>query len=42
MIAAAEAGRAPPDEPDDGTAPENLTYQKVIDLAQQIRTPVAP
>lgn len=27
---------------DDGTAPENLTYQKVIDLAQQIRTPVAP
>jgi len=27
---------------DDGTAPENLTYQKVIDLPQQIRTPVAP
>lgn len=27
---------------DDGTAPANLTYQKVIDLAQQIRTSVAP
>lgn len=27
---------------DDGTAPENLTYQKVIDLAQQIRTSIAP
>jgi hypothetical protein len=27
---------------DNGTAPENLTYQKVIDLAQQIRTSIAP
>ena len=27
---------------DDGTAPENLTYQKVIDLAQQVRTSVTP
>lgn len=27
---------------DDGTAPKNLTYQKVIDLAQQVRTSVAP
>jgi len=25
---------------DDGTAPQNLTYQKVIDLAQQVRTSV--
>lgn len=27
---------------DEGTVPENLTYQKVIDLAQQVRTSVAP
>jgi len=27
---------------DDGTAPADVTYQKVIDLAQQVRTSVAP
>jgi outer membrane lipoprotein-sorting protein len=27
---------------DNGTAPENLTYQKVIDLAQRVRASVAP